>query len=346
VVFACQTKDDTCAGSGDCNPSLGTGGSSSAGGAGGAGGAGCLSDGGCIARMCSFVPAVSDGGPDAGQKGSHQCTPVRPCGTGRPFLVGGAARVADVARRSDWSSSIAPCLDGLDEAARDALAVHWTDVGLMEHASIAAFARFALELLSLGAPPALLVETQAALADETVHARDAFALASAYAGCHVGPGALQIDCALSARDPLEIVRTAILEGCIGETVAAVEATEALAHATDPAVRAALERVARDETRHAELAWRFIRWAVTSGSPAFAHSTRNALTSVVRSEIAAAERLATGAETPRAELLAHGALDSATRRDLRRRVLVEIIEPCARALAESRESAGPSAVMVA
>ena len=117
-------------------------------------------------------------------------------------------------------------------AVRAELATRWTEVALMEHASIAAFARFALEILSLGAPPELLVQTHAAMTDETVHARDAFALASAYAGRAVGPGALDVGAALSSRTPLDIVRTTILEGCIGETVAAVEAAEAREHATD------------------------------------------------------------------------------------------------------------------
>lgn len=43
--------------------------------------------------------------------------------------------------------------------------------------------------------------------------------------------------------------------------AALEAAEALASATDPEVRATLELIARAERRHAELAWRFIAWAL-------------------------------------------------------------------------------------
>jgi hypothetical protein len=286
--------------------------------------------------MCSYVPAVSDGGPDAGQRGTHQCTPIRPCGTGRPFLVGGAARVAGTRERADWASSLAPCLDGLDADDRTALAAHYTDVALMEHASIAAFARFALELLALGAPPELLTDTHAALSDETVHARDAFALASAYAGRRIGPSVLDVDRALTERERTDVVRTAILEGCIGETVAAVEAAEALAHAEDPAVRAALERVVRDETRHAELAWRFVKWVLESNPSGLRDAALDALSSVVASELAAS-RTATAppGELPRAALLAHGALGIETRRELRRRVLFDVVEPCARALAASQ-----------
>jgi hypothetical protein len=44
------------------------------------------------------------------------------------------------------------------------LAKHWTEVALMAHASIAAFARFSLDALSLGAPPELLDAAHAACA--------------------------------------------------------------------------------------------------------------------------------------------------------------------------------------
>ena len=62
----------------------------------------------------------------------------------------------------------------------------------------------------------------------------------------------------------EILINVIREGCIGETVAAVEAAEALEHAVDPMVRDALARIAKDELRHADLAWQFVRWALDRG----------------------------------------------------------------------------------
>ena len=68
----------------------------------------------------------------------------------------------------------------------------------MEHASVAAFARFTLHLMSLGAPAALVERSNAALADETLHAKLAFAIASGYAGRAIGPGPLAIDGAFAA----------------------------------------------------------------------------------------------------------------------------------------------------
>ena len=289
-VFACQTPKDTCASSDDCDAT----------------------------SMCAFVVD------------HHECAPHRPCSTGRPFLVGGHARVASVCNTREWGSSLVPCLDDLDAAARTALATHWTKAALMEHASIAAFARFALELLSLGAPPDLLVATHAALADETAHARDAFALASAYAGTALGPGPLGTEGAMEARSAADIVETTVLEGCIGETVAALEAAEALAHATDPAVIAALSRVVEDETKHAELAFRFVRWALeTSTLPARALLAQRILEQLVVEGLDDAERLHDNAA---ATLLArHGLLPEHTRSMVRRRALSDVVAPCLTAL---------------
>src|SRR4029077_9623266 len=98
-----------------------------------------------------------------------------------------------------------------------------------------------------------------AMADETHHALLAFGLASAYAGRDVGPGRLAIDGCLEAGNLRTFVQTVVAEGCVGETIAAVEAREALEYARDPAVIHALRVLAEDETRHAQLAWRTVAW---------------------------------------------------------------------------------------
>jgi hypothetical protein len=59
----------------------------------------------------------------------------------------------------------------------------------------------------------------------------------------------------------DVVELVIAEGCFGETVAALEAREAADAAADPVIRAAYTQIARDEQRHAELAFQFIRWAL-------------------------------------------------------------------------------------
>lgn len=67
-------------------------------------------------------------------------------------------------------------VSGLGPAERSALASRWLDSALLEHASIASFARFSLHLLAVGAPPELLERTQRAALDEIEHARLAFAI--------------------------------------------------------------------------------------------------------------------------------------------------------------------------
>jgi hypothetical protein len=57
------------------------------------------------------------------------------------------------------------------------------------------------------------------------------------------------------------VELVIAEGCFGETSAALQALEAADDAEDPVIVAAYTQIASDEQRHAELAFRFVRWAL-------------------------------------------------------------------------------------
>ena len=190
----------------------------------------------------------------------------RRCGSGpacgRPFLIEDAPRFADVTQRTDWlNASPSPELSNLSPLQRAELAGHWSRLGQMEHASIAAFARFNLQLLALGAPAELVEACNQALIDETAHAKICFAFASAYAGTKLGPSKLDMSHCFEETTLLSVTQLVISEGCIGETVAALEALEEAEKAADPVVKSALLRIAHDERNHAELAYRFLRWAV-------------------------------------------------------------------------------------
>lgn len=189
----------------------------------------------------------------------------RTCGLsvcGRPFLIEQQARVAPLCEGSDWGfSSLQPSVEPLTQAERALQAAHWARLGQMEHASIAAFARFSLQLLALGAPPDLVEACTQALADETRHARLCFQLASAYAGHGVAPGPLDIERGLAAVSLADIVDLVIAEGCVGETSAALEALAAAETATDAVIANVYSQIAEDEQRHAALAFRFLRWAI-------------------------------------------------------------------------------------
>jgi hypothetical protein len=304
----------------------------------------CTSDASCSEGFCSSYSGCHVGGfgcethadaceGDGDCPNGNQCMTMGParacvdpstCGFGRPFLVGGEARVASATDRSDWSSALTPRVEGLSDDERRVLADEWLRAGQLEHASIAAFARFAMHLLALGAPPDLVLSAQAAMADETAHARMCFALAGAYGRAPVGPGRLALDGSLSAIDEAAILRLAIEEGCIGETAAAIEAAELGEHAEDPVVRDVLARIAEDEARHAELAWSFVRWAIARDA-SLKDAARRAFSEVLGRELS--EPMArVGASEER--WLALGVAPARARAAIRRRVIAEVVEPVA------------------
>lgn len=272
----------------------------------------CQSRADCVGGYCSMSPT------------GRTCSPAAACG--RPFIVKHAARLAAVMRSDAWLG-VEPVADidlpSEPEVARR-LAEHWTQIGLMEHASVAAFARFTLQLLALGAPRELVQGSTDAQADETRHAALAFQMASLYGAAPVGPAPLDLRGVLEGVSFADVLRTTIAEGCVGETRAALEAAEAARVATAPGVKHALERIAADESGHAALAWRVVKWILRE---------RPELASVAQAEFA---RLTSSApvafsEPDRALLLAHGLLDSGTLRRIQASAEREVIAPCAQAL---------------
>jgi len=245
---------------------------------------------------------------------------------GRPFLIEEEARKAAPITSAAWlTSSLAEVEVPADAALRDQLAAHWTEIGLMEHASVAAFARFTLQLLSLGAPADLVEQSQRAALDEVRHAELAFALASRYAGRAIGPGPLPLTGALDASSVEAILRTTVREGCIGETRAALEASRAAEPCEDPVVRSVLETIAADEARHAELAWKVVRFIVTS-HPEMAAVLTEEFGSLARQEKSLAAVDGPAAETNRFGVLTPGALERC-----HREAYTGVIAPCARTL---------------
>jgi hypothetical protein len=202
---------------------------------------------------------LSDGGSDAADTDGSDARILMT--VRRPFLVGSSLRSASARLRSDWARPVGDSPAIADERTRTALADAWLEDGLQEHASIAAFARFSMLLLSVGAPPELVVGSQRASLDEVAHARECFALAQRYGAGAVGPGVLSVSDALATMSLADVAALTAEEGCVGETLGVVLAAHQLAHASDARVRSFLQRVVADETRHAELAWRFVRWAM-------------------------------------------------------------------------------------
>jgi hypothetical protein len=251
-------------------------------------------------------------------------------GCGRPFLVDGEARRAATLVRKDWLKERETTNVELDSATREALTSAWLEDARLEHASVASFARFTLELLALGAPAELVQDAQRAGADEVEHARLCFTLASTYGGRTFGPGPLSMHGAFGATSLVEAAVHAAREGCVGETLAAIVAAEQLARATDPRVKRALERIARDEAAHAELAWRFVSWAIETGGETV---RRAVVTTLERAILGERGRKPSGPlAIDRARFHAHGRLDPVEQREVELRALREVVEPCTQKLA--------------
>jgi hypothetical protein len=260
------------------------------------------------------------------EAGNH-CIPGAVCG--RPFLVAGAPRVAELGRGGDaWLVNVSVNVECLTPDERLLLAEHWTKLGLMDHASVAAFARFVLQLLELGAPADLIRSTQAALADEISHAELCFGIATELAGHSVQPAALSMTGALDAMSPDQVVSTAFAEACLGETIAAVEAELASEVAEDAAVKAALAKIAKDEARHAELGFRFLSWVLARFPARQREDLCRELQVTLQREL---ERASDDQTAPSQRLQGFGLLSAEQRMRARSEALREIVYPCAHAL---------------
>ncbi len=269
----------------------------------------CRTDGDCPEIPCGL--GYED--PDTFMCREDSCTP------GRPLKVDGQARTAPVRSGSAaWAQELRPSLP-LSRKARRALARWWSEIGSLEHASVASFSRFALELMAIGAPPELLIEAQRSAADEIEHARLAFGLASAYAGEAVGPGALSMSGLRVSSDPAEILASLIEDACVNETLASAEARAAADACVDPVVRELLVRIADDEARHAALGWRCLRWLLEQ-HPELSEQARQAFDQVQLRPVGAG-----------LDLAALGMPSPAARQAIQQATIREVVLPCAQAL---------------
>lgn len=258
------------------------------------------------------------------------------CGGGRPLRDDdGSLVLASAVSREDWLADApaagAPSLASLSAHERALLSSHWLREAGYEHASVASFARFSLELLSLGAPASLLEASLRAGLDEVAHARLAYSLAVLFDPSHavVGPGPLPAP-ALPAVSIARFVCDTFRDGCVAETYAAHEARIAADECALPEVRDALDRIARDEAEHAALAFRALAWALRALGPAAREALSLALDALVHDEISPLSDESPSSLSPSARSLggARTPLERAvTREALTRTVLV----PCARAL---------------
>lgn len=242
----------------------------------------------------------------------------------RPFLIGHTMRASTARSREDWGLDLGAVETDVDPRTRRALADAYVRDGLEEHASIAAFARLTMHLLALGAPPDLVLRSQRAGMDEIHHARACFALAERYSGEAIGPSPLAIGGAMDVVTLAAIAELAAEEGCVGETLGAALANEQLGRATDPSVLEILAKLARDEARHAELAWAVVAWAVKQGGAPIADVVERAVRRAARETIEAPVRSYDGIDLE--VWRAHGRVTCADARAFAEKAVAEVVMP--------------------
>ena len=229
--------------------------------------------------------------------------PEMECMVGRPYLEDGQARRAPI-RSEAWPEYVV-------ESRR---AVAWARAGAAEHASVAAFARLALELLAHGAPVALLRDVHQAAIDELRHATVCWSLSKHFGGGAVSVGAFPFGAPVAVNGSLAtLAANAVREGCLAETLGAHVADVAAELSAEPAVRSALRSIAAEEATHAVLSFRIVAWALRRGG----------------AEVRAAVRAALEAPWPRldlGELSERSCVDMARLREAEKQGMARVLGP--------------------
>jgi hypothetical protein len=200
---------------------------------------------------------LGDGGPGAWPVRAMDCTHI--CGPQRASCFAGRVDggyfvqcppLCAMGRRPPGLGEALDSLRGLGEWFARAAA--------LEDASVLAFRVLERELALHRAPRRLRRAAARAARDEERHARAMSALACRF-------GAVPCFARLEAPAPRALEAIAAdnaVEGCVRETFGALVATWQAEHARDPRIRAVMRGIARDETRHAALAWRVARWSAS------------------------------------------------------------------------------------
>jgi hypothetical protein len=257
---------------------------------------------------------------------------------GRPLLCGDprvavAPRLGRARRRGGFvdpaARAVATALGRrLPARLRARLGRHFATEGAHEHASIASFARHRAALERAGAPGSLIGACRRAENDELRHARIAYGLAAGFSGTALAPEAPQAP-ELSS-DLVAIALDTFVAGCCVETVAAASGLRAASGVADARLRALLVGIARDEERHATLAWRTLGWTLAAGGGRVARALFEHAPRLLDLERRA---LAQPLRRERSDHMAErsGMLDRAARRQVARLAFDELVVPGTRAL---------------
>ncbi len=150
---------------------------------------------------------------------------------------------------------------GLEEASgrcgSDVAGTWLAEAAHLEAASVHAFEQLARDLEALGAPEALVRSARRSAREEHRHARVMTGFAKRR---RATPAGTSVRTARGTRSLFAVALENAVEGCVRETFGAVVATRQALRSSDPRFARAMAQIARDETRHAALAWRVSAWA--------------------------------------------------------------------------------------
>ena len=270
-----------------------TGGTSAGGASGGSagdgnGGSGGLSCSGWVAATC-FQSRTVTIGPDC--MDPTQPPTTEQCRMFCPTMddSGPLAGFCNVLSYDEESISIScqPCgaigrrpAGFVGEGCREqSLGAELANMALLEAVSVHAFRDLRRELAGHGAPRSLLRRLSRAGRDEIRHARRMRALARRFGGQIARVPRPEAP----ARSLEAIALENMVEGCVRETFGALVAHYQSENASDPELRGALARIARDETQHAALSFALHAWLER-------RLDRSARERVKAAQKAAAERL--------------------------------------------------------
>ncbi|EDM78820.1 putative lipoprotein [Plesiocystis pacifica SIR-1] len=181
---------------------------------------------------CELTPPMVDEDGAVTQEGRITCA-----GTGYEYLCKGRRPLGYVEAQ----------LEGGADAVGQALVA----MAVLEAASVLAFDELAEQLEGFGAPAQLVARCRAASKDERRHARLLTVLVESR-GLAVPAPRTRVEAETSTL--LEIAEHNAVEGCVGETFAALVAHVFAERSTSPALRRVFATIAEDEARHGQLAW--------------------------------------------------------------------------------------------
>ena len=140
-------------------------------------------------------------------------------------------------------------------AHRSSVGAYFARAAFLESASVTAFVQLEARLASICAPRRLRRAALRAARDEERHAKITARLARLYGGTVAVPS---VPC-VKELTLEELALENAVEGCVRETFGVLVGWHQAARASDAEIARAATALARDEARHAELAWEIHQW---------------------------------------------------------------------------------------